>query len=97
QTYRLSLHDALPILPDGRRFIYLAMSTLAGESSIRVGSLDGGAGKVLLEADTSALYAPRLLGRADALVFVSGDALLAQRFDAERDRKSTRLNSSHVK
>src|SRR5690606_29618897 len=77
-------HGFPQLLPDGRHFIYLAMSTRAGESSIRVGSLGGGAGRVLLESDTSALYAPRLLGRSDALVFVSGDALLAQRFDGER-------------
>lgn len=77
-------HGFPQFLPDGRRFIYSAMSTRTGESSIRVGSLDGGAGRVLLESDTSALYAPRLLGRSDALVFVSGNDLLAQGFDVER-------------
>src|SRR5690606_21023803 len=77
-------HGFPQFLPDGRRFIYSALSTHAGESSIRVGSLDGAGGKVLLESETSALYAGRLLGRADSLLFVAGNALLAQRFDVRR-------------
>jgi dipeptidyl aminopeptidase/acylaminoacyl peptidase len=75
-------HGFPQFLPDGRQFIYLAMSTRAGESSIRVGSLDSTIAKVLLEADTDAAYAPVLPGHPSSLLFVSHGALMAQPFDA---------------
>jgi Tol biopolymer transport system component len=75
-------HGFPQFLPDGRQFIYLAMSTRAGESSIRVGSLDSTIAKVLLEADTDAAYAPVLPGHPTSLLFVSHGALMAQPFDA---------------
>jgi eukaryotic-like serine/threonine-protein kinase len=53
-------HGYPQFLPDGRHFLYLAASFRPGQSSIRVGSLDSPASKVLLSADTSAECAPVL-------------------------------------
>jgi Tol biopolymer transport system component len=77
-------HGMPHFLPDGRHFLYLAMSSRRGESSIRVGSLDSKESKVLLKADTSAAFAPLLSGRSGALLFVHDGALTAQRFDTAR-------------
>lgn len=71
-------------LPDGRHFLYLAASCCPGESSIRAGSLDSTASKVLLSADTSAAYAPTLRGHPASLLFVHDGALMAQAFDSRR-------------
>jgi Tol biopolymer transport system component len=63
-------------LPDGRHFLYLAA---AGErSSIRVGSLDGGESKPVLENQFKAVYAQGYL------LFVRETTLMAQPFDARR-------------
>jgi serine/threonine protein kinase/Tol biopolymer transport system component len=70
-------------LPDGRHFLYgdprtgLRQSNV-GRLTIRAGSLDGGEGKKLLDADTNAVYAE------GHLLFMRGDALMAQPFDAKR-------------
>ena len=77
-------HGFPKFLPDGRHFIYLAMSARAEQSAIRLGSLDSPSSKVLLHADTSALYARSLPGLRSAIVFVSGGTLMAQRLDIER-------------
>jgi Tol biopolymer transport system component len=77
-------HGFPQFLPDGRHFLYLAASSRPGESSIRAGSLDSTTSKVLLSADTSAVYAPVLGGHAACLLFVYHGALMAQPFDARR-------------
>jgi Tol biopolymer transport system component len=77
-------HGMPHFLPDGRHFLYLAMSSLPGESSIRVGSLDSTTSKVLLKADTSAAFAPVLYGQRASLLFVHDGALTATRFDLGR-------------
>lgn len=78
-------HGFPQFLPDGRHFLYLAASSRPGESAIRVGSLDSRNSKILLSADTSAEYAPRLLGHpGDSLLLVDHGALMAQPFDVRR-------------
>jgi Tol biopolymer transport system component len=77
-------HGMPHFLPDGRHFLYLAMSSRPGESSVRVGSLDSTTSKVLLKTDTSAAFAPVLYGRRGSLLFVHDGALTAQRFDLGR-------------
>jgi Tol biopolymer transport system component len=77
-------HGFPQFLPDGRHFIYLAMSARAEQSAIRLASLDSPSSKVLLRADASALYARNLPQIPSAVVYVSGDTLLAQRLDLDR-------------
>lgn len=77
-------HEFPQFLPDGRHFLYFAVSSQPGNSSIRVGSLDSGASKVLVNADASAAYAPIPGEKRGFLLFVYGGALLAQRFDPEK-------------
>jgi Tol biopolymer transport system component len=77
-------HAFPQFLPGGRHFLYLAASSRPGESSIRVGSLDSTPSKVLLNADTSAAYAPVLRGHSASLLFVHDGALMAQPFDTRR-------------
>ena len=77
-------HGFPQFLPDGRRFIYLAMTAPAEHSAIRVASLDSPTSETLLHSDTSALYAPMLPGLRSALVFMTSGTLLAQRLDLAR-------------
>ena len=77
-------HAFPQFLPDGRHFLYLAASCRPGESSIRAGSLDTTASKVLLGADTSAAYVPVLRGQPASLLFVHDGALMSQAFDSRR-------------
>lgn len=74
-------HEFPHFLPDGRHFLYFAVSSRSGESSIRVGSLDSMDSKFLVNADASAVYAPGPAGQRGFLLFVYGRALLAQPFD----------------
>jgi hypothetical protein len=78
------LHGFPHFLPDSRHFLYLAASSRPGNSSNRIGSLDSTTSHVLLEADTSAAYAPRLRGLPASLLFVHHGALVAQPFDSRR-------------
>jgi Tol biopolymer transport system component/predicted Ser/Thr protein kinase len=65
-------------LPDGHHFLYFARATL-GYRGVYAGSLDGGEPKLLLKSESDAIYvAPGYL------LFVDGDTLTAQRFDAGR-------------
>ena len=74
-------HEFPNFLPDGRHFLYFAVSSQPGESSIRVGSLDSMDSKFLVNADASAAYTPSRAGQRGFLLFVYGGALLAQPFD----------------
>ena len=68
-------------LPDGRHFLYLARTPGGGErgdNAVVVGSLDGGADKVILRSPAAAEYAG---GR---LLFLRERTLLAQPFDPKR-------------
>src|SRR5690606_40373499 len=83
QPYALSLHDALPILP--------ARAT-APEAFWTAAPPSGPASSLPPPARTASLFAqtglsPRLLSAEQAAAYCG----------MSRDRKSTRLNSSHVK
>jgi len=67
-------------LPDGRHFLYWAGDPFATDPStvgIFVGSLGSSDSKLLLPADSNALYAP-----PGYLLFLRGRSLMAQPFDA---------------
>jgi Tol biopolymer transport system component len=65
-------------LPDGRHFLY-TISGSPDRTGVYVGSLDGTTKKRLIPTTTSAVYA-----RPGYLLFVDGDTLLGQAFDADR-------------
>ena len=77
-------HGFPQFLPDGRHFIYIAMSTRADQSVIRLGSLDSPESNVLVHADTGALFSRAVAGLRSAVVFISGGTLVAQRLDVAR-------------
>jgi len=81
----LSNHEASHrwphFLPDGRRFLYLSAST--GRPGIFEASLDGEGRRRVLDAHTSAAYAP-----PGYTLFLQGDAVTAQPFDPERGELS---------
>lgn len=79
-----AVHGFPQVLPGGQRFLYLAMSARAELSAIRLARFDSSESKLLVQAETSALYAHALPGMRSAVVYVSGGALLAQRIDLER-------------
>jgi Tol biopolymer transport system component len=66
-------------LPDGRHFLFLVQCVLKEQSGIYAGSLDGKLPKFLVHTNSNAVYAP-----PGFLLWVDGDALLGQAFDAER-------------
>lgn len=77
-------HQFPQFLPDNRHFLYYAISSRPGESSIRVGSLDSTSSKFILSADASAVYAPSPQGQTGFLLFLYRGALIAQRFAPQR-------------
>ena len=84
ETERSEIAHGFPqFLPDGRRFIYFATSCRPGESSIRIGSLDSATSTIIVESETSALYAPVFRSRSGCLLFVSHNAMLAQPLDLQ--------------
>jgi eukaryotic-like serine/threonine-protein kinase len=62
-------------LPDGRHFLYQSQP---GDLAILVGSLDGGASKLVMEAGSEALYAQ------GHILFLRNGTLMAQPFDPKR-------------
>ena len=66
-------------LPDGQHFLYTLRSALAEQGGVYAGSLDGKTKKLIVRFDSSAFYAP-----PGYLLFLDGDTLLGQRFDAGR-------------
>jgi Tol biopolymer transport system component len=67
------------LLPDGVHFLYSVRSALSEHSGIYVGALDGKTTKLLVRANSSAVYAS-----PGYVLFVDGDALRCQPFDADR-------------
>ena len=63
-------------LPDGRHFLYTALSKLPEETAIYLGSLDSDRGKLLLRDSSIGVYAP-----PGYLLFVREGTLFAQPFD----------------
>jgi Tol biopolymer transport system component len=75
-------HRSPEFLPDGSRFLYLALNEKPENSGIYAGSLEGTA-PVRLLADTSnpAYAPPAAAGKTGHLVFVRQGTLMAQPFD----------------
>jgi Tol biopolymer transport system component len=71
-------HLAPDFLPDGRRYVFLAVSSQPGESAIYVGSLDSKERTRLFASESRAVYAA-----PGYLLFNRGSAVFAQAFDAE--------------
>ncbi len=65
-------------LPDGRHFIYMAISQKVDDSAYRIGSLDSNETKAFAPAQTMLTYAP-----PGYLLFVRDRTLVAQPFDAK--------------
>jgi Tol biopolymer transport system component len=75
------IHAWAQFLPDGRHFLYTAVSAVAGNSAVYAASLDSEETKRLLTSDANVAYAEDAAGRG-YLLFLRGETLLAQRFDA---------------
>ena len=76
-------------LPDGRHFLYLALSPAVGGTSnaLWIGSLDSKKGELLLRADSSAVFAAASAGASRGhLLFLREETLMAQPFDAKKRR-----------
>lgn len=70
-------HVAPVFLPDGRHFLFLAVSSKPGESAVYVGSLDSTERMRLFAADSRTVYAA-----PGYLLFNRADTVFAQGFDA---------------
>lgn len=70
-------------LPDGRRFLFFVQSQDQQHRGVYLGSLDGGAPRKLVYAESSAIY-----GNGH-LLYVSGDTLFAQPFDPDAGLSGT--------
>jgi serine/threonine protein kinase len=75
----LGTHRNPHLLPDGHHFLYSIIGFSDDQSGVYVGSLDGQTKKLLVHANTSAVYAA-----PGYVLFVDGDTLLGQAFDADR-------------
>src|SRR5207253_10562287 len=95
ELYPLSLHDALPIYEEKTRFLHMAAHELRTPITVVIGYLsmlsDGTFGAV---PDAWRRPFETLMGKTRELNSIVTDLLEASRIEA--DRKSTRLNSSHV-
>lgn len=74
-------HQWPHFLPDGRHFLYLAMSADARESSIFSGSLDSNQTQLVVRGASNVSYVP-----PGYLVYSSQGTILAQKFDAKSFR-----------
>src|SRR5207248_6366950 len=84
--YTLSLHDALPILRRHRRIAHRMLNVLVPEIILN------GSGIMSARCEVIAARMPQLVGMADKR---QPSHLARARHDRAKDRKSTRLNSSH--
>jgi Tol biopolymer transport system component len=75
---RHNSHRHPRFLPDGRHFLYFARGLSDIQSSVMVGSVDGGEPKEILLNTSQAVYA------AGQLLFVREGTLMAQPFDANK-------------
>jgi len=71
-------HTHPRFLPDGRHFLYLAISPQRDSSGIYVSALDSKETKLLVNADAGGAYAP-----PGYVLFLRGRTLMAQAFDAD--------------
>jgi Tol biopolymer transport system component len=72
-------HSSPYFLPDGRHFLYLAVSAKRENTGVYIGSLDSKDTKRLLTVEAEARYAP-----PGYLLFVRDGSLMAQAFDVRR-------------
>ena len=72
-------HRFPQFLPDGRHFLFSVRSSLADQTGVYAGSLDGKTKKMLIHGSNPALYAP-----SGHLLFLEGDTLMGQALDTER-------------
>jgi serine/threonine protein kinase/Tol biopolymer transport system component len=72
-------HRFPQFLPDGRHFLFQVRSSLADQTGVYAGSLDGKTKKLLIHGNSTALYAS-----SGHVLFLDGDTLMGQAFDAER-------------
>jgi eukaryotic-like serine/threonine-protein kinase len=79
ESHKETAHQWPYFLPDGRHFLYLARSAQRENTGIYVGALDSKEQKLLVNADSSPVYAP-----PGFLLFVRERTLMAQPFDADR-------------
>jgi len=80
-------HGFPQFLPDGKRFLYFVQSTDAEVRGVYASSLDAPDRRErILRTASKAFYAPPLSGYGGHLLWLQGQTLLAQRFDAERLR-----------
>jgi serine/threonine protein kinase len=75
-SHKQTSHRHPDFLPDGRHFLYLALSAERAYTGIYVGSLDSKETKLLVNSDASAIYAS-----AGYLLFLRERTLMAQPFD----------------
>jgi serine/threonine protein kinase len=78
ESHQEIAHHFPHFLPDGRHFVYLALSAGRENRGICIGTLDGTTTKRLLRADSSAVYA-----QPGYLLFVREQKLLAQPFNQQ--------------
>jgi DNA-binding winged helix-turn-helix (wHTH) protein/Tol biopolymer transport system component len=76
---RAGSHRFPQFLPDGRHFLYLLWSGQVEKQGVWVGSIDSRETRRLLDANSSAAYAP-----PGYLLFVRDENLMAQSFDVGR-------------
>jgi eukaryotic-like serine/threonine-protein kinase len=74
-------HRWAQLLPDNQHFLFFAQKAVVGTGDVYVGSLDGGARRLIMQNDSNAVYA--LPGY---LLFVRQGILMAERFDASQLR-----------
>jgi hypothetical protein len=86
-------HGFPQFLPDGKRFLYFVQSTDAEVQGVYASSLDAPElRQQILRTASKAFYAPPRGGHGGYLLWLQGQTLLAQRFDADR----LRLNGEPV-
>ncbi|MGI8991387.1 MAG: protein kinase domain-containing protein [Bryobacteraceae bacterium] len=86
---RHKVHANPYFLPDGKRFLYGALSVIPGKNELLLGSIDGNAAATgnaprgIPFPPGRPVYVP---GPVPALVFIRDNILMAQRFDPDRMR-----------
>jgi Tol biopolymer transport system component len=78
QSRQESSHRYPQFLPDGHHFLYSIFGGKPELNGVYAGSVDGRTKKLLVPLITTAVYVP-----PGYMLFVDGDSLLAQKFDAE--------------
>jgi serine/threonine protein kinase len=78
ESARVSSHYFPQFLPDGRHFLFYAVSTVPGLQGVYMATLDSPNQARLLDADSAALFA------SGHLLFIRGGRFLAQSFDPGR-------------